>query len=66
MITAKNRAIKNDGVFAFNINNDSTTIVKGSWKANDLKRPWLKRYTVAQKFEYKPDVGEWPGPPSVY
>ena len=34
--------------------------VKGTWKANDSKRP-EKSYTLErQKFEYRPDAGEWP------
>jgi hypothetical protein len=51
---------KDDGVFSFNINEDSTDRVKGSWKANDPKRP-VKEYSLERKkFEYKPEVGNWP------
>jgi hypothetical protein len=52
---------KDDGVFTFSINKDSTDLVKGSWKANDPKRPLAKTYTLQRKkFEYKADVGSWP------
>jgi YARHG domain len=51
---------KDDGVFNFSINEDSTDMVKGSWKANDTKRP-VKEYTLGRKkFEYHTDVGSWP------
>jgi hypothetical protein len=51
---------KDDGVFAFSINTDSADIVKGFWQANDTKRP-AKTYTLQKKkFEYKPDVGNYP------
>jgi YARHG domain len=52
---------KDDGVFSFNINEDSIDIVTGSWKANDKKRPVAKTYSLQRKkFEYKQDVGNWP------
>ena len=34
--------------------------LKGTWKANDPKRP-EKSYTLERrKFEYRPNVGNWP------
>ena len=52
---------KDDGVFIFYINKDSTDVVKGSWKANDKQRPFAKTYSLQRKkFEYKTDVGTWP------
>ena len=51
---------KDDGVFSFNINEDSVDMVTGSWKPNDTKRP-AKEYSLQRKkFEYKPDAGNWP------
>ena len=51
---------KDDGVFTFSINEDSIGLVKGNWKANDIKRP-VKTFTLERKkFEYKPDVGDYP------
>lgn len=51
---------KDDGVFMIYIKKDSTDMVRGSWKANDSKRP-AKEYTLQRKkFEYKPDVGNYP------
>jgi hypothetical protein len=51
---------KDDGVFKFNIPVDDPKVVKGTWKANDPKRP-EKSYTLdRRKFEYRPSVGDWP------
>lgn len=51
---------KDDGVFNFTIAQDKLTELKGTWKANDAKRP-EKSYTLERrKFEYKPNVGQWP------
>lgn len=51
---------KDDGVFKFSIAAANPTEVKGTWKANDTKRP-EKSYTLSRrKFEYKPAVGNWP------
>ncbi len=51
---------KDDGVFKFSIASVNTNEVKGTWKANDPKRP-EKSYTLQRKkFEYRTDVGNWP------
>jgi hypothetical protein len=51
---------KDDGVFRFSISKDSLNIVRGSWQANDMKRP-AKAYALEKKkFEYKADVGDYP------
>jgi hypothetical protein len=51
---------KDDGVFTFFINKDSLNVIRGTWKANDVKRP-VKTYTLERKkFEYKMDVGDYP------
>ena len=51
---------KDDGVFNFQISADDPTVVKGTWKANDPKRP-EKSYTLERrKFEYRPNVGNYP------
>ncbi len=51
---------KYDGVFKFKIAQASLDQVKGTWKANDTKRP-EKSYTLERrKFEYKANVGNWP------
>ena len=51
---------KDDGVFTFSIVEADPNELKGTWKANDPKRP-EKSYTLARrKFEYRPDVGNWP------
>ena len=51
---------KDDGVFKFSIAEANPTEVKGTWKANDAKRP-EKSYTLERrKFEYRTDVGHWP------
>ena len=51
---------KDDGVFKFRIAEANLNEVKGTWKANDAKRP-EKSYTLERrKFEYRPGVGNWP------
>lgn len=51
---------KDDGVFKFRIAEANPSELKGTWKANDPKRP-EKTYTLARrKFEYRPGVGNWP------
>lgn len=51
---------KDDGVFTFSMDANNTDTVNGSWKPNDTKRP-AKEYSLSRKkFEYKPDVGNWP------
>jgi hypothetical protein len=51
---------KDDGVFKFEIAESDPTDLKGTWKANDPKRP-EKSYTLERKnFKYRPDVGNWP------
>lgn len=51
---------KDDGIFKFSVATGDAKEVKGTWKANDTKRP-EKSYTLERrKFEYKADVGGWP------
>jgi hypothetical protein len=51
---------KDDGVFRFRIAEGDVNQLKGTWKANDPKRP-EKSYTLARKkFEYRAGVGNWP------
>lgn len=51
---------KDDGTFKFSIAEGNLNEVKGTWQANDTKRP-EKSYTLARKkFEYKTDVGYFP------
>jgi hypothetical protein len=51
---------KDDGVFKFSIADTDPSELKGTWKANDTKRP-EKSYTLERKqFEYRKDVGNWP------
>ena len=51
---------KDDGVFRFNIPVSNPGELKGTWKANDAKRP-EKSYTLdRRKFEYRKDVGNFP------
>ncbi|MEQ1764435.1 MAG: YARHG domain-containing protein [Pyrinomonadaceae bacterium] len=51
---------KDDGVFNFRIAESDPGEIKGTWKANDAKRP-EKSYTLSRrKFEYRPSVGNWP------
>ncbi len=49
-----------DGVFSFSIDLAKNDVVTGSWKPNNPKKP-VKDYTLQRKkFEYKPDVGNYP------
>ncbi len=51
---------KDDGVFKFRIAEADTKELKGTWKANDPKRP-EKSYTLERrKFQYRASVGNWP------
>lgn len=51
---------KDDGVFRFRIAEADVNQLKGTWKANDPKRP-EKSYTLERKkFEYRAGVGNWP------
>ena len=51
---------KDDGIFKFQIADSDPGHLNGTWKANDVKRP-EKSYTLERKkFEYRPDVGNWP------
>ena len=51
---------KDDGIFKFNIASADPSELKGTWRANDPKRP-EKSYTLERKkFEYRKDVGNWP------
>jgi len=51
---------KDDGVFTFHIAEADVKELKGTWKANDAKRP-EKTYTLERKkFEYRAGVGNWP------
>ena len=51
---------KDDGVFKFTISQAKLDEAKGTWKANDPKRP-EKSYTLERrKFQYRADVGNWP------
>lgn len=51
---------KDDGVFKFQIPQANLDEIKGTWKANDSKRP-EKSYTLERKkFEYKTNVGSYP------
>lgn len=51
---------KDDGVFKFSIVQSNLNEVKGTWKANDPKRS-EKSYTLERKkFEYNPNVGQFP------
>jgi len=51
---------KDDGVFQFHIPETDPKQLEGTWKSNDTKRP-EKTYTLERKkFEYRPDVGNWP------
>lgn len=51
---------RDDGTFKFQIAESDTTGLKGTWKANDTKRP-EKSYTLERKkFEYQTNVGNWP------
>ncbi|MEO6333921.1 MAG: YARHG domain-containing protein [Pyrinomonadaceae bacterium] len=49
-----------DGVFKFTIADTDPGELKGTWKANDVKRP-EKTYTLERKkFEYRTGVGDYP------
>ena len=51
---------KDDGTFSFQIASADPNELKGTWKANDAKRP-EKSYTLERKqFTYRADVGNWP------
>ena len=51
---------RDDGVFKFQIAQANLNEVKGTWKANDPKRP-EKSYTLERKkFEYRTNVGDYP------
>jgi hypothetical protein len=51
---------KDDGTFSFQIASADPGELKGTWKANDPKRP-EKSYTLERKtFSYRADVGNWP------
>ena len=51
---------KDDGIFKFTVAAADPSELKGTWKANDPKRP-EKSYTLERrKFEYRADVGNWP------
>ena len=51
---------KDDGVFKFSIPATDMSEIKGTWKANDPKRP-EKSYTLERKkFAYRPNVGSYP------
>jgi hypothetical protein len=51
---------KDDGVFKFRVAASDPKELIGTWKANDAKRP-EKSYTLERKkFEYRPNVGQWP------
>lgn len=51
---------KDDGIFRFSLPESDPKELKGTWKANDPKRP-EKSYTLERRtFEYRPDVGNWP------
>ncbi|MBV9215030.1 MAG: YARHG domain-containing protein [Acidobacteria bacterium] len=51
---------KYDGVFKFTVSSADPSKVTGTWKPNDTSRP-EKSYTLdRRKFEYKPNVGQYP------
>jgi hypothetical protein len=51
---------KDDGIFNFTVSASDPSKVSGTWQANDTKRP-QKSYTLERrKFQYRPDVGEYP------
>ena len=51
---------KDDGVFKFHIDKANLNAVKGTWKANDTKRPEKSYSLERRKFDYRQDVGEYP------
>jgi len=49
-----------DGVFKFTVSAAEPSKISGTWTPNDTKRP-EKSYTLERrKFEYRPDVGQYP------
>jgi len=51
---------KDDGVFTFSMTKANLNQVTGNWKPNDNKRP-AKEYSLQKrKFEYNPNVGNYP------
>ncbi|HKP70707.1 MAG TPA: YARHG domain-containing protein, partial [Pyrinomonadaceae bacterium] len=51
---------KDDGTFRFTVASTDPSELKGTWKADDAKRP-EKSYTLERKkFEYRASVGNWP------
>jgi hypothetical protein len=51
---------KDDGVFKFSVSASDPSEVKGTWKANDTKRPEKSYVLARRKFEYRTNVGNWP------
>lgn len=51
---------KDDGVFKFRIAESDQGELKGTWKANDPKRPEKSFTLERRKFVYRPSVGNWP------
>lgn len=51
---------KDDGIFKFQIAQSNLDEVKGTWKANDTKRPEKSFTLERKKFEYRTNVGEYP------
>lgn len=51
---------KDDGVFKFRIADSDPGELKGTWKANDPKRPEKSFTLERKKFVYRPNVGSWP------
>lgn len=51
---------KDDGVFKFSIAQDDPNEIKGTWKANDARRPEKSYVLERRKFEYRTNVGNWP------
>jgi hypothetical protein len=51
---------KDDGVFKFSVDASDPTKLQGTWKANDPKRPEKSFSLERRKFEYRPNVGNWP------
>jgi hypothetical protein len=51
---------RDDGVFKFQIAQSDPTEVKGTWKANDTKRPEKSYVLQRKKFKYDPNLGTWP------
>ena len=51
---------KDDGVFRFTIAEADPSVAKGTWKANDVKRPEKSFALERKKFEYRQEVGNWP------